>query len=159
MFLLESIRKEFPFEFAMLCAVMYLHKAEGYEAELFIQEDVQGGKQMRWQDFNIIMTIWNILFFLLLILCMVISICSVKRRNKKFFISYIVEAATVVINLTFMYVINERYIDYGEDKFSGLNALGDWLGFGILIIITLIPLVTTIVCNIIYAMKIKKKPE
>ena len=102
------------------------------------------------QQFGTIMIIWNILFFVVLISCIVLAVISVRRHNKNFIVSYVLEAVTIVVNLFFMYIIDNGYIDYGNDKFSGLSALGDWLGFGILILITLIPLVITVVCNIRY---------
>lgn len=111
------------------------------------------------QQFGTIMIIWNILFFAVLISSIILAVISVKRHNKNFIVSYVLEAVTIVVNLFFMYIIDSGYIDYGNDKFSGLNALGDWLGFGILILITLIPLVITVVCNICYVAKKKKKQQ
>lgn len=109
------------------------------------------------QQFETIMLVWNILFFALIIFCVFLAIISVKRNNKKFVVSYVLEGITIAVNLFFMYIIDSGFIDYGNDKFSGLSALGDWLGFGVLILITLIPLVITIVCNICYVVKKRKK--
>ena len=110
------------------------------------------------QQFGTIMFIWNILFFAVLISGIILAVISVKRNNKNFIVSYVLEAVTIVVNLFFMYIIDSGYIDYGNDKFSGLSALGDWFGFGILILITLILLVITVVCNICYVVK-KRKSE
>ena len=108
---------------------------------------------MKLQIFDNIMCIWNIIFFATLIFCSVNAIVAVKRKNRKFILSYLLEGITVLVNLTFMYIINGGYIDYGEDKFSGLNAMGDWFGYMILIILTVIPVVLTVVCNVVYAVK------
>lgn len=109
------------------------------------------------QQFETIMLVWNILFFAVIIFCIVLAIISAKRMNKKFIVSYVLEGVTIAVNLFFMYIIDSGFIDYGNDKFSGLSALGDWLGFGVLILITLLPLVITIVCNICYVVKKRKK--
>jgi len=109
------------------------------------------------QQFSTIMIIWNMLFFANLIFCMIYAIVSAKKNRGKFILSYVLETATVVVNLGFMYIIDHGYIDYGDDKFSGLSALGDWFGFAILILITLIPLITTIICNILYEVKKRKQ--
>lgn len=111
------------------------------------------------RQFGTIMIIWNFLFFAVLIFCIFWAVISVKRNNKNFMVSYVLEAVTTVINLCFMYIIDSGFVDYGNDKFSGLSALGDWLGFGILILITLIPLVITVICNIRYALNKKKKTQ
>lgn len=108
------------------------------------------------QQFKMVMMIWYLIFFAVLAFCIVFAILSVRRQNKKFIVSYVLEAATVFVNLFFMYIINSGYIDYGNDKFSGLSSMGDWLGFGILILITLIPLLITVICNIRYIRKKKK---
>lgn len=112
---------------------------------------------MEIQQFNNIMLAWNIVFFIILLFCIINAILSVKRQNRKFVLSYVLEAVMVLINAGFMYIISERYIDYGNDKFSGLAALGDWYGFAILIIITAIPVLITVGCNICYMIKKRKK--
>ena len=99
------------------------------------------------------MCIWNIVFFAALIFCSINAIVALRKQNKKFILSYVLEGITVLVNLTFMYLIEKDFIDYGDDKFSGLNAMGDWLGFMILIIITAVPLIITLICNVIYVMK------
>ena len=114
---------------------------------------------MELQTFDTIMCIWNIIFFAILAFCSINAIVSVKRRNRKFILSYVLEGITVLVNLTFMYIINEGCIDYGEDKFSGLNAMGDWFGFAILIILTCVPGMITLICNIIYVVKKRKCKE
>lgn len=111
---------------------------------------------MKIQTFDTIMCVWNIIFFATLIFCSINAIFAVKKRNRKFILSYILEGITVLVNLTFMYIINEGYIDYGEDKFSGLNAMGDWFGYMILIILTVIPVILTAVCNVVYVVKKRK---
>lgn len=103
------------------------------------------------RQFDNIMLVWNIMFFAILIFCIINAILSVRRKNRKFVLSYVLEAVTVLINAGFMYIINGRYIDYGDNKFSGLAALGDWYGFAILIIITIIPVLITVICTIYYA--------
>jgi len=102
------------------------------------------------RQFDNIMFVWNIVFFAILIFCIINAILSVRRKNRKFVLSYVLEAVTVLINVGFMYIINGRYIDYGDNKFSGLAALGDWYGFAILIIITIIPVLITVICTIYY---------
>lgn len=111
---------------------------------------------MEIQQFHTIMTIWNIFFFIILISCMIYAIASVRKNIGKFILPYVLEAATIAVNLFFMYIIDHGYVDYGDDKFSGLSALGDWIGFGLLILITLIPLITTIICNILYVARKRK---
>lgn len=112
------------------------------------------------QQFSNIMLVWNIMFLAVYIFCIINAILSVKRKNRKFLLSYVLEGITVLINAGFMYIISERYIDYGGDKFSGLAALGDWYGFAILIILTVIPVLTTLVCNICYVVwKRKNRKE
>lgn len=108
------------------------------------------------QQFETIMILWNILFFAVLIACIVLAMLSIKQNNRCFIFSYLLEAAATAVNLIFMYIIDSDAIDYGNDKFSGLSALGDWLGFGILILITLIPLTLTIVSNVRYVIKKRK---
>ena len=108
------------------------------------------------QQFEIVMLIWNILFFIVLFFCIINAIISLRRQNKRFVLSYVLEIITVPVNLGFMYIIDHGYVDYGNDKFSGLSAMGDWFGFGILLLITLIPLVITIICNIRYVIKNRK---
>lgn len=109
------------------------------------------------RQFETVMFTWNILFFAVLILGTVNAIVSVRRQNKKFILSYVLELLTVPVNMGFMYIIDSGYVDYGNDKFSGLSAMGDWFGFGILILITLISLLITVICNIWYVIKKKKE--
>ena len=111
---------------------------------------------MKVQTFDTVMCIWNIIFFATLIFCAIYAIAAVKKRNRKFILSYVLEGITLLVNLAFMYIINEGYIDYGDDKFSGLNAMGDWLGYLILIFLTAIPVVLTVVCNVVYVVKKRK---
>jgi len=107
------------------------------------------------QQFNIVMAVWYAVFFAIIIFCAVNAIVSVKRHNRKFLISYGLELATVLVNLLFMYIIDNGFIDYGNHKFSGLDSLGDWLGFAMLICITLIPFIITVICNIGYVKRKK----
>ena len=109
------------------------------------------------QQFETVMLTWNILFFAVLIFGTINAIISVRRQNKKFILSYVLELLTVPVNIGFMYIIDSGYVDYGNNKFSGLSAMGDWLGFGILILITLVPLLITVICNIRYVIKKKKE--
>jgi len=109
------------------------------------------------QQFETVMFVWNILFFAVLIFGTINAVISVRRQNKKFLLSYVLELLTVPVNIGFMYIIDHGYVDYGNDKFSGLSAMGDWFGFGILILITLIPLLITVICNIRYVIKEKKE--
>ena len=109
------------------------------------------------RQFETVMFTWNILFFAVLILGTVNAIVSVRRQNKKFILSYVLELLTVPVNMGFMYIIDSGYVDYGNDKFSGLSAMGDWFGFGILILITMILLLITVICNIWYVIKKKKE--
>lgn len=109
------------------------------------------------QQFETVMLTWNILFFAVLIFSTINAVISARRQNKKFLLSYVLELLTMPVNMGFMYIIDSGYVDYGNDKFSGLSAMGDWFGFGILILITLIPLLITVICNIRYVIKKKKK--
>ena len=105
------------------------------------------------QEFNIIMLVWNLLYFAILIYCSVNAIRSLKMQKKNFLVSYVLEAVMILLNFAFMYIIEMGYIDYGEDMFSGFNAMGDWLGFFILIIFTGIPVLITLFCHIRSVMK------
>ena len=112
---------------------------------------------MKWQIFNNILIAWNVFYLVAFFFCLVNAIISVKKQTGKFFMSYALEGLLVVANLAFMYVINEGHIDYGNDKFSGLSALGDWFGFLILTFLVGIPVVVTVVCNVIYVVKKRKQ--
>lgn len=114
---------------------------------------------MEIRQFQIVMNVWYLFFFAILTFCVIWTVLSARHNNKRFIVSYVLEGVTVSVNLFFMYIINGRYIDYGNDKFSGLSSLGDWLGFGILILITLIPLAITIICNIRYIIKKKTSKQ
>ena len=107
------------------------------------------------QQFHTVRDIWFLIFFVISIVCIVLAVLSVKRMNRGFILSYVLEAVTVLVNLSFMYITDRDYVDYGNNKFSGLSALGDWLGFCMLILITLIPLIVTVICNIRYLIKKK----
>ena len=110
------------------------------------------------RQFQTVMAVWNILCIAIVIFCIILAISSLKRNNKMFLLSYVLEAVTVLVNLFFMYIIDRDYVDYGNDKFSGLSALGDWVGFGILILITIIPLIFSVACNVRYVIK-KRRQE
>ena len=112
---------------------------------------------MKIQTFDIIMCIWNIIFIAMWIFCSINAIVAVKKRNKRFLLSYALEAFMVLVNISFMYIIVWDWIDYGDDMFSGLNAMGDWFGYMILNILTAVPLVITVICNIIYVVKKRKQ--
>jgi len=109
------------------------------------------------QQFSTIMVVWDIVFIVTLFFCIIYAIVSLKKNRRRFILPYALEAVTVVGNLVFMYIIDHGYVDYGDDKFSGLSAMGDWFGFGVLILITLIPVVTTVICNMVYIVKNKKQ--
>ena len=111
---------------------------------------------MNLQTFHNIMYTWYVIFFAVLIFCSVNAIIAVKKQNNRFLLSYVPEAITILVNLTFMYIINGRYIDYGNSKFSGLDSLGDWLGFAVLLALTAVSVILTVVCHIIYGVKKRK---
>lgn len=107
--------------------------------------------------FDAVAVIWEVLFLLLLIFCIVNAILSVKKGKKRFYVSYILEIGMVLINLLLMYMVDGGYVLYGENKFSGLSRLGDWLEFALLFFITLIPIAVTVVCHMVYAWKRRKQ--
>ena len=109
------------------------------------------------QQFQSAMTAWYVVFFAIGAFCIIRTVLAAKRNNGRFILPYISELVLCVVNLIFMYIIDSDYIDYGNDKFSGLSAMGDWLGFGVLLIITSGLLLMTLVCNILYVVKKKKK--
>lgn len=111
---------------------------------------------MNIQQFTPIQYIWFVIYLSILIVCIICSIKNVIKNNKKFNIFYGLELTTILINVLFMYLI-DNYIEYGNDKFSGLSQLGDWVGHIILIIITIILIIITLICHLIYYFKNKNK--
>lgn len=111
------------------------------------------------QQFQTVAAVWYVLFFVIVTFCIICTVLAAKRNNGKFVLPYILELVLCVVNLLFMYIIDKDYIDYGNDKFSGLSAMGDWLGFGILILITMIPVAVTVICNIRYIIKKKQSTK
>lgn len=109
------------------------------------------------QQFQIIMVIWYFLFFAMLVFCLFYAINSLRKNKGSYRLPYILEGAMMAVNVFFMYIIDHRYIDYGNNKFSGLSSMGDWLGFGMLLLITLALLLGTIICNIYYIIRKRKK--
>lgn len=106
--------------------------------------------------FDVISGVWSVLFFCLLLFCVVNAVMSVKREKKRFVLSYILESVMILINLLFMYMVDGGYVLYGNHKFSGLSAMGDWLWFVVLLFAVLVPVLVTLVCHIVYVWKKRK---
>lgn len=106
--------------------------------------------------FDIVMCIWSVVFLAVSVFCSVNAIISVIKSKKRFMTSYVLEIMLISINLIFMYAVDNDYILYGDNKFSGLNRMGDWLGFLILTIVAVIPIIITLVCQVIYIVKSRK---
>lgn len=108
---------------------------------------------MEIRVFETITYIWYVLFGVCIISSSAYTIYCMKKNINKFIIAYVTEGATIIINLLFMYLVDKNYVLYGDNKFSGLNRMGDWLGFLILIILTGIPVIITVACHVIYGIK------
>ncbi len=103
--------------------------------------------------FDIVTVVWEVIFLLLFIFCIANAILSVKKGKKRFYVSYILEIAMILINLLFMHMVDGGYVLYGENKFSGLSRMGDWLEFVVLLLLTTVPILITVVCHVVYVWK------
>lgn len=109
--------------------------------------------EMNIKTFDTIMAIWHVLFGLCMVFCSVNAIYCVKKNVNKFILSYIAEGATIIVNLIFLYIVDKGYVLYGDNKFSGVSEMDDWLSVLILMILTGIPVIITIVCHVMYEVK------